>query len=74
MAYAREGNWARAREIFKTVDAAVATLPVELQRAALKDEMRSSIEVADYDGASSDLNDFETIGVSRTIWSRCWRC
>jgi tetratricopeptide (TPR) repeat protein len=63
VAYARQGNWAQARETFKTVDAAVATLPVELQRAALKDEMRASIEVGDYDGASSDLDDFETIGI-----------
>jgi tetratricopeptide (TPR) repeat protein len=63
LACARQGNWAQAREIFKTVDAAVATLPVELQRDALKDEMRSSIEVGDYNGASSDLNDFETIGI-----------
>ncbi len=63
IAYARQGNWAQARETFKTVEAAVATLPVELQRAALKDEMRASIEVGDYDGASSDLDDFETIGI-----------
>ncbi len=43
--------------------AAVATLPVELQRVALKDEMRSAIEIGDFNGASDDLNDFETIGV-----------
>ena len=60
---ARQGKWAQAREAFKTVEAAVATLPVELQRVALKDEMRSAIEVGDFDGASTDLNDFETIGV-----------
>ena len=62
-AYARQGKWAQAREGFKTVEAAVATLPVELQRVALKDEMRSAIEVGDFDGASNDLNDFQTIGV-----------
>src|SRR5580693_10403347 len=45
------------------MDAAVATLPLELQRVALKDEMRSAIEVGDYDSASSNLNDFQTIGV-----------
>jgi len=63
LAFARQGRWAQARAAFKTSDAAVATLPVELQRVALKDEMRSAIEVGDFDGASSDLNDFETIGV-----------
>ena len=63
LAYAREGKWSQARDAFKIVDAAVATLPVELQRVALKDEMRSAIEVGDYDSASSNLNDFETIGV-----------
>jgi tetratricopeptide (TPR) repeat protein len=63
LAYARQGKWSQAREGFKTMEAAVATLPVELQRVALKDEMRSAIEVGDYDGASTDLNDFETIGV-----------
>ena len=45
------------------MEAAVATLPIELQRVALKDEMRSAIEVGDFDGASADLNDFQTIGV-----------
>ncbi len=63
LAYARQGRWSAAREAFKTVEAAVATLPVELQRVALKDEMRSAIEVGDFDGASTELNDFETIGV-----------
>ena len=47
------------------MEAAVATLPVELQRVALKDEMRAAIEVGDFDGASADLNDFQTIGVPR---------
>jgi tetratricopeptide (TPR) repeat protein len=63
LAYAHEGKWAQAREGFKSVEAALATLPVELQRIALKDEMRSAIEVGDYDSASNTLNDFQTIGV-----------
>ncbi len=67
LAYARQGRWAKAREAFKTMEAAVATLPVELQRVALKDEMRSAIEVRDFDGASTDLNDFETIGVPHAM-------
>jgi tetratricopeptide (TPR) repeat protein len=67
LAYSQQGKWPQARESFKTVEAAVATLPVELQRVALKDEMRSSIEVGDFDGASDDLNDFRTIGVPRSL-------
>ena len=63
LAFARQGRWAKAREAFKTMAAAVATLPVELQRVALKDEMRSAIEVGDFNGASDDLNDFQTIGI-----------
>jgi len=67
LAYARQGKWAQARDGFKIVEAAVATLPIELQRVALKDEMRSAIEVGDFDGASNDLNDFETIGVPHNM-------
>jgi hypothetical protein len=63
LAYARQGKWTQARGGFKTVDAAVATLPIELQRVALKDETRSAIEVGDFAGASTELNNFETIGV-----------
>jgi tetratricopeptide (TPR) repeat protein len=67
LAYSLQGQWARARQGFKTVEAAVATLPVELQRVALMDEMRSAIEVGDFDGASADLNDFQTIGVPHEL-------
>jgi tetratricopeptide (TPR) repeat protein len=67
LAFAQQGQWARAREGFKSVEAAVATLPIELQRVALKDEMRSAIEVGDFDGATADLNDFQTIGVPREM-------
>ena len=63
LAYALQGKWAQARGGFRTMEASVATLPIELQRVALKDEMRSAIEVGDFDGASNELNDFETIGV-----------
>jgi tetratricopeptide (TPR) repeat protein len=67
LAFALQGQWARARQGFKSVEAAVATLPVELQRVALRDEMRSAIEVGDFDGAAADLNDFQTIGVPRDM-------
>jgi len=67
LAYARQGKWAQAREEFKAVEASIATLPMELQRVALKDEMRSAIEVGDFAAAANELNDFETIGVPREM-------
>jgi tetratricopeptide (TPR) repeat protein len=67
LAYARQGKWPQAREGFKTAEITVATLPIELQRITLKDEMRSAIEVGDFDGASTDLNDFQTIGVPHNM-------
>ena len=67
LAFSQQGQWARARQGFKSVEAAVATLPIELQRVALLDEMRSAIEVGDFDGAAADLNDFQTIGVPRDL-------
>jgi tetratricopeptide (TPR) repeat protein len=67
LAFARQGRWAKARDSFKTMAAAIATLPVELQRVALKDDMRSAIEVGDFNAASDDLNDFQTIGIPHEI-------
>jgi tetratricopeptide (TPR) repeat protein len=67
LAYAKQGKWAQARDGFKSADAAVARLPVELQRVALKEEMRSAIEVGDFSTASSQLNDFQTIGVPHEL-------
>jgi len=63
LAYARQGKWQQARESFRKVEAAVATLPIELQRFALKEEMRASIEVGDFADAENDLNDLATIGI-----------
>ena len=65
LAYACQGKWARARENFKSVEATIATLPIELQRTALKDEMRAAIEVGDFSTAADQLNDLETIGFPR---------
>jgi hypothetical protein len=65
LAYARQGKWAQARADFKSLEASIATLPIELQRNALMEEMRAAIEVGDFGGAADDLNDLETIGVPR---------
>jgi tetratricopeptide (TPR) repeat protein len=67
IAYAQQGKWAQARDRFKNVEASIATLPVELQRVALKYELRAAIEVGDFRGAADQLNDFETIGVPREL-------
>ena len=40
------------------------SLPVELQRVALKARLRAAVEVGDFAGAAATLNDLETIGVS----------
>ena len=67
LAYARQGKWAQARDRFKNVEAAIATLPVELQRVTLRDQMRAAIETGDFATAADELNDFETIGVPREM-------
>jgi tetratricopeptide (TPR) repeat protein len=63
MAYARQGKWAEARDGFRMVEGALATLPLELQRLALRESVRASIEVGDYASATAKLHDFETIGI-----------
>jgi len=63
IAYARQGRWAEARDIFKTVGAAIGALPVELQRMALKEALRSAVEVRDFNNATRVANEFETVGI-----------
>jgi hypothetical protein len=63
MAYAKQGRFAEARDGFRNVEAAVGALPIELQRVFKREALRCSIEVRDFGGASSILNDFESLGV-----------
>jgi hypothetical protein len=59
LAYARQHKWTEAREKFKNIEFAVASLPVELQRVAISEAMRASLEAKDYSGAAdrdSELN------------------
>jgi len=63
VAYARQGKWAQARDAFRAVEGALGALPLELQRIALKDALRASIEVGDFASAVNRLNDFKTVGV-----------
>jgi tetratricopeptide (TPR) repeat protein len=67
VAYARQGKWAQARDAFRFVEGALAALPLELQRIALMDAFRASLEVGDFSNAAMRLNDFQTIGVPRDI-------
>ena len=64
IALARQGRWVEARDIFKTVNAAINALPIELQRMAMKEALRSSIELRDFNSATPLVNDFETIGLT----------
>ena len=64
IALARQGRWVEARDIFKTVNAAIGALPIELQRMAMKEALRSSIELRDFNSATRLVNDFETIGLT----------
>jgi tetratricopeptide (TPR) repeat protein len=66
-ALAKQGKWPEAREAFKDVGAGIATLPIELQRVALVEAVRSFIEVRDFAGAANELNEFDTIGVPREL-------
>ena len=65
LAQAREGKWAEARESFRTLDTATATLPLEMQRFAFQEAVRAAVEVRDFGAAASLLSEFETLGSAR---------
>jgi tetratricopeptide (TPR) repeat protein len=67
IALARQGRWADAQKIFRTINAAIAALPIELQRMAMKEALRAAVEVSDYDGATKVANEIETVGVTRDL-------
>lgn len=62
-AHARQGKWSEARLGFKNVEAAIATLPIELQRLALKEVLRATIETRDFQTAAAQVGEFETVGL-----------
>ncbi len=64
LAYARQGKWADAREKFKNVEFAIASLPLDIQRIVTMEAMRASLEVKDYAGASKRRGEIEVVGVS----------
>ncbi|WP_128926718.1 tetratricopeptide repeat protein [Bradyrhizobium guangxiense] len=63
LAFARQGKWADAREKFKNVEFAIASLPLDIQRIVTMDAMRASLEVKDYAGASKRRSELEVVGV-----------
>ncbi|WOH79374.1 tetratricopeptide repeat protein [Bradyrhizobium sp. BEA-2-5] len=63
LAYARQGKWADAREKFKNVEFAIASLPLDIQRIVTMDAMRASLEVKDYAGAARRKSDLDVVGV-----------
>lgn len=67
LAYARQGKWAQARDQFRNVESSLTSLPLELQRIALKDAFRAQIEVGDFAAAIARLNDFDTVGVPKEL-------
>lgn len=67
LAYARQGKWADAREKFKNVEFAIASLPLDIQRIITMDAMRASLEVKDYAGASKRRAELEVVGVPPDI-------
>ncbi len=67
LALMRQGKWAEARDAFKAGEGAIATLPLELQRAALVEAARAAIEVRDFADAARLLNEFDVLGLPREL-------
>jgi len=58
------GKWPDAREKFKSIEFAISSLPIDLQRVVLVDAMRASLEVRDYSSAAKRASELEVIGSS----------
>jgi tetratricopeptide (TPR) repeat protein len=63
LAHARLGKWADAREGFRNADAAMGTLPIEMQRTMMREMIRAFIEVGDITGAVAQFHEFEAVGI-----------
>jgi len=63
LAFARQGKWSEAREKFKNVEFAIASLPFDLQRIVTADAMRACLEVRDYAGAAKLSSELDVVGV-----------
>ena len=67
LALARQGRWVEAREGFKSAEASIPMLPIELQRIILIEQLRAAVEVRDYADAVQAINELDTIGVPREL-------
>jgi hypothetical protein len=67
LALERQQKWAEAREKFKNVEFAIASLPLDLQRIVTMDAMRASLEVKDYAGAAKRRAELDVIGVPQEM-------
>src|SRR5262249_29811808 len=52
VAYAKQGKWGEAHEAFRTVEAQIGMLPIEMQRMVLREAARAAIETRDFGAAS----------------------
>ena len=64
LAYARLGKWADAREGFRNADAAIGTLPIEMQRMARKIDPRLH-RGRRHHRRGRQIHEFETVGIPR---------
>src|ERR1051326_7314177 len=62
LAYADLGKWPEARQGFKNVEAAIATLPIELQRTVIRAAFQAAVEMRDFAEAGNLLEALETLG------------
>lgn len=60
---AAEERWTIAREKFKNSEAAVALLPIDLQRTVLVSSVHAALNTRDFSGAADRLNELNVIGV-----------
>jgi Tfp pilus assembly protein PilF len=62
LAYADLGKWPQARQGFNNVAAAIATVPIELQRVVTRAALHAAIEMRDFAEAGNLLETLETGG------------
>jgi tetratricopeptide (TPR) repeat protein len=67
LALGRQAKWADAREKFKNVEFAIASLPLDLQRIVTLDAMRAALEVKDYAGAAKRRAELDVIGITPDV-------
>jgi len=67
LAYARLGRWSDAHDGFSDVEPLLAALPLELQQRAMRDIVRTDVEVGDVTGAAREIREFESIGIPHEL-------